>query len=283
MWNKGFEGWYFKHQLEDDTIALIPGRAASGAFVQLISAAGSRQFDVPALSVDAGVIKAGKCVFSAHGCTVDLPGVSGELAYGPPTPLRADIMGPFRFFPMECRHGVISMGHTLRGSLTIDGTPHRFSGGNGYIEKDSGTSFPRSYLWLQCNDFAAPCSVMVSIACIPFCGMHFTGCICAMIYAGHEYRLATYTGVRIHAASASHICLSQGRLLLKIDITPSQDGHPLRAPVRGSMSGVIRESSNASIFLQLWDNGKQVAALRSDHASFEYVPAAPRSKGAKKP
>ena len=35
--------------------------------------------------------------------------------------------------------------------------------GLGYAEKDSGTSFPRSYLWMQCNDFSEPCSVMVSI------------------------------------------------------------------------------------------------------------------------
>lgn len=33
MWKRGFEGWYFKHQKDGDMIALIPGRAESGAFV----------------------------------------------------------------------------------------------------------------------------------------------------------------------------------------------------------------------------------------------------------
>ena len=32
---------------------------------------------------------------------------------------------------------------------------------------------------------------------IPFCGGSFQGCICAIVYGGREYRLATYRGVRI--------------------------------------------------------------------------------------
>jgi len=272
MWNKGFEGWYFKHQKGDDTVAFIPGRAESGAFVQMISADGSRQFNVPELSVDGDIIRAGGCLFSHRGCRIDLTGVYGEITYGRLTPLRSDIMGPFRFFPMECRHGVISMAHTLSGSLSIDGKPHGFDGGNGYIEKDSGTSFPRSYLWLQCGDFPEPCNIIMSIAHIPFFGVSFTGCICAIVYRGHEYRLATYHGARIHAAGAEHVCLSQGHLLLELDMQPSHSGHPLRAPVRGKMSGTIRESSNAAVCARLWNRGKPVFALRSGHAAYEYVP-----------
>jgi hypothetical protein len=272
MWNKGFEGWYFKHQKGDDTIAFIPGRAETGAFVQILSAAGSRQFDVPELSVERGVIRAGNCRFSRSGCKIDLPGIRGEIRYGGLTPLRSDIMGPFRFFPMECRHGVISMAHSLSGSLSTDGEVHRFDGGIGYIEKDSGISFPRSYLWLQCSDFPGPCELVVSIAHIPFGGMSFTGCICAIVYRGREYRLATYHGVRLLAVSEEHLCLSQGRLLLEIDLQPLRSGHPLRAPVHGKMSGTIRESSNALVHARLWNRGKPVFALHSEHASFEYVP-----------
>ena len=55
-------------------------------------------------------------------------------------------------------------------------------GGLGYIEKDSGISFPCSYLWLQCSDFPKPCSLMLSIAHVPFCASSFRGCICAVLY-----------------------------------------------------------------------------------------------------
>ena len=269
---KGFEGWYFKHQKGDDMVAFIPGRAESGAFIQLISQEGARQFELSDLTVRNGVIRADRCWFSRQGCHIELPGISGELAYGSFASLRSDIMGPFRFFPMECRHGVLSMAHTLRGSVTLDGHIHGFDGGLGYAEKDSGTSFPRSYLWMQCSDFPDPCSIMVSIAHIPFCGGSFRGCICAILYQGREYRLATYRGVHIPCFTPEHICLSQGSLVLELDIAPSHGGHPLRAPQRGKMSGTIRESCNARLRARLWKRGRPVFDLRSDHAVYEFVP-----------
>ncbi len=272
MWNKGFAGWYFKHQRGRDMVALIPGCAAGGAFIQMISSAGSRSFSVSGFSANRDSVRAGNCLFTPYGCQVDLPDVHGEITYGKKTPLRSDIMGPFRYLPMECRHGVVSMAHSLCGSLTIDGVPHRFDGGIGYLEKDRGTSFPSSYQWLQCNAFPQPCSIMASIAHIPFCGGSFPGCICAIVYAGREYRLATYTGVRILVAEETHICLAQGGLFLEIAITPSQGSHPLRAPVGGQMTGTIRESVNAEIAVTLWERGERVFSLCSPYATYEYVP-----------
>lgn len=268
---KGFEGWYFKHQRQGETIAFIPGRAESGAFVQMLEDGGSRQFDVPELTVEHGVIHAGNCRFSDRGVDIDLPGVSGTIAYGPLTPLHSDIMGPFRFLPMECRHGVLSMRHTLTGTLRVDGRERCFDGGLGYVEKDSGTSFPSAYLWLQCNDFARPCSLMLSVARIPFAGTAFTGCICAIVFEGREYRLATYRGVRIRTLEEAHICLIQGALRLEVDLHAGPCGHPLRAPVRGQMTGIIRESHQARLECRLWEGEAPVFHLKSSHASFELV------------
>ena len=273
MWvQKGFEGWYFKHQKGDDMVAFIPGRAESGAFVQMISQEGARQFAIEDFSVRHGVIRADKCWFTRHGCRIELPGVRGKIDYGPFTPLAGDIMGPFRFFPMQCRHGVLSMSHSLRGSVAIGGQLHCFDGGVGYTEKDSGTSFPRSYLWMQCNDFPRPCSIMLSVAHVPFFTGSFCGCICAIVYRGKEYRLATYKGVRIQAFSPRHICLSQGNLLLELDMLPSFGGHALRAPQQGRMSGTIRESCNAHLRVRLWKKGTRIFDLESDHAAYEFVP-----------
>ena len=58
MWNRNnkFEGWYFKHQLGDTVIAFIPGRAESGAFIQVISSWDSRMFTVPKLIVKGNII-----------------------------------------------------------------------------------------------------------------------------------------------------------------------------------------------------------------------------------
>ncbi|MGN0114579.1 MAG: tocopherol cyclase family protein [Acutalibacteraceae bacterium] len=271
MRKSGFEGWYFKHQCGGDMLAFIPGKAESGAFVQMMSSNGSRYFEVDNIFIENGKIIAGNCELSRQGCKISLPGVSGKITYSNITPIRSDIMGPFRFFPMQCRHGVISMAHTLMGSVTIDGEQHIFDGGKGYIEKDSGRSFPRSYMWVQCNGFD-DCSLMVSVASIPFCGFEFTGCICAIICGCKEYRLATYNGVHILAADAEHICLSQGKLKLEINIKPQNNGHLLRSPVKGNMSGIIRESGNAYIHARLTDGDKTVFDLQSDEAAYEFMP-----------
>lgn len=237
----------------------------------MIDDEGSRIFNVPSLSVEDNVIYAGKCVFTRTNCVIDLPGIKGEILYGPLTELKSDIMGPFRFLPMECRHQVISMRHRLRGSLITGGKEMILVGGLGYIEKDSGISFPKKYLWLQCNDFPEDSSVMISIADIPFLGMHFTGCICAIIHEKREYRLATYHGVRILAARPDHICLLQKDLLLKIDIERTDNGHPLMSPVSGKMSGIIRESNQARSHIRLWRDGIPVLDLKSQNSGFEYM------------
>ena len=273
---KGFEGWYFKHQNKDSMVAFIPGQAQSGAFIQMISPEGARQFTVSQFAVQSGVIQADECRFSRRGCHIQLPGIRGEIHYSPFTPLGSHIMGPFRYFPMECRHGVLSMAHHLQGSITMDGHRYSFDGGLGYAETDRGTSFPRSYLWMQCNDFSEPCSLMISIARIPFYGVVFRGCICAILYRGKEYRLATYRGVRLLSFTPEHICLIQGNLMLELNIIPVHTGHPLRSPEQGKMSGTIRECCNARLRAKLNQDGETVFDLQSDHAVYEFVPDARR-------
>lgn len=252
-------------------LAFIPGRAQSGAFIQMITPWGSRQFPVPDLTLEGKIIRAGGCLFSPAGCRIDLPGVRGEIAYGAWQPLRSDIMGPFRHLSMECRHGVLSMGHFLRGSMEIDGENVSFDGGKGYVEMDRGDSFPLSYLWVQCNTFPEDGSVMASVASIPFCGGVFRGCICAVIHNGNEYRFATYYGVRILACSPTHLCLKQGNFLLELEIQPAR-GHLLAAPDKGTMSSSIRECCNAGLRVRLWESSRPVFDLASRTAAYEYVP-----------
>ena len=85
MWNPEFEGWYFKHQKGRDTVAFIPGQAKSGAFVQVIWPEGARCFPMPALHVDrkGERVYAPGCRFGRNGISVDLPGIRGEISYGP--------------------------------------------------------------------------------------------------------------------------------------------------------------------------------------------------------
>lgn len=269
MYKRYFEGWYYKQRTGDYMLAFIPGISSGGAFVQMIDSYGARQYAMPDFHASGDTVHTGNCVFSPQGLHICLPGVKGTLSYGKITPLASDIMGPFAHLPMQCRHGVVSMHHTVDGSITVDGKTHPFQHGIGYAEKDRGRSFPKSYLWLQCNDFPVPVFFMLSVAHIPFLGGSFTGCICALMYAGKEYRFATYRGVKIQTLANDGLCLRQGRLSLELRFHPLGTGHALLAPHLGRMTETIRESCDAYLALCLKEDGRVVVACESSRAVYE--------------
>lgn len=269
-----FEGRYFKHQKDGEIIALIPGRCEDAAFVQVLDRNQSFCFFYPVTEYEntGGAIRVGPNIFSVDGIHVDInrdgSKISAELQYGPFTPIRSDIMGPFRFFPMQCRHGIISMRHNVNGLIQINDRAEDFTGGVGYIEEDSGCSFPSEYLWIQCNE--NDYSIMLSVADIPFCGLRFTGCVCAILHQSREYRLATYRGVKIERREPAGVILRQGiyRLEVEIDSCASQ---PLFAPHKGKMSRTIKECVSCCAVFTFFEREHALFRLRSSHASFEYM------------
>lgn len=268
---KSFDGYYFKHQKEGATVALIPGVSADGAFLQVITNDKSYYFTFPSMMIEKNCIQTEGCTFSRQGVRIHLPNISGRIDYGPLSPLKYDIMGVFRFLPLECRHGIISMRHSLSGTITVDGRRFDFNGGAGYIEKDSGTSFPKRYIWLQCNDFDDGSSIMAAIADIPFAGRTFQGCICAVLHNGREYRFATYRGVRIHYIG-NRIILLQGRLCLKIEYETEGHGHPLSAPIMGRMDNTIYENNSVRATFSLYEGNRIIFKKTSRNVSFERFP-----------
>lgn len=251
-----FEGTYYKHQKGENTLCFIVGRADGKDFVQVISQDKVWQEPQGVQRTDTGLV-------------VNLPTIHGTLEYGRLTPLQTPIMGPFAPFTMECNHWVESMCHRLTGGLWVDGAYWDFTGGVGYIEGDKGRSFPKEYLWLQCNGFADGTSLMVAIARVPVKVLSFTGCICAVMHQGKEYRFATYKGVRIQGLSKERIVLKQGALRLDITLQPG-GSHPLQAPKQGQMVGVIHESNNTAIVIRLWEHSALLWEGASSNASFEW-------------
>lgn len=282
-----FEGWYFKCQTKDrKTIALIPaihkdGSGQGSASIQVISEVGTwwleyseAEFHVvrQPLRVSLGPNTLGEGGISLQ---VDRSGLSlhGELRHGPLTPLQSDIMGPFRFISeLECTHDVVSMGHRLDGTLTLNGETLDFSGGLGYIETDRGRSFPDQYLWTQCG-WTEPqtTGLMLAVATIPILKhIRFTGTICSIQYNKREYRLATYKGARIRAWSEHGVEIVQGKDRLAVEVLEKQ-GQPLRAPVEGAMGRIIHESLCSKVRYRFWEKGDLLFDHTDDGASFEYA------------
>ena len=288
----GFEGWYYKQQANGETLALIVGKATDTAFIQVLTS--EESFIVPfSLSEyrkgeergkgrGSETVRVGNNVFSSDGIKLDIKRnnitLSGELEFANLTPIKGDIMGPFRFVPMECSHGVTSMKHDVNGRIILNGKEMNFNKGIGYIETDRGYSFPESYTWVHCNDFRespshgfeGDSSIMVSIAKIPFAGFHFTGCICVVWLDGKEHRLATYRGVKILRYEHGAIELKQGKYHLKVTVN-QQAAHSLASPKLGMMNGVIRESVSCPAKFVFTYDGKVIFNGESTCASYEYV------------
>jgi len=277
-----FEGWYYKHQVNADvtggskSLAVIPGRASDSAFVLVITENKSYHIPYPLSEYykDSDQLRVGNNTFTSSGISLDIKGpdiiLSGDIMYTGLTLINGDIMGPFRFFPMECRHGVLSMNHSLHGEIIMDSERLNFTGGKGYIESDSGRSFPKWYTWVQCNAFDADCSIMTSIARIPFYGLRFWGCICVVWLNGREYRLATYKGVKILRCQKGVIELKQGRYRLIISIDENA-GQQLPAPHFGKMNRFIRETLSCPAHFRFMDGDSCLFDGRSDLASYEYM------------
>ena len=283
-----FEGWYFKHQNpQGQTLALIPAfhidrEGHCTASLQVISKNQTwwLEYSETQLKVSQRLfqVQIGQSSFGHQGINLHIQqdnlSLCGSLHYGPFTALRSDIMGPFRFFAgMQCAHGVISMGHSLSGTLELNGEHLDFSDGIGYIETDRGRSFPTKYLWTQCLwDGPDQGSLMLAIATIPLPVGGFTGCICSVLYRGREYRLATYRGVKIEARSSSGAVIRQGRYRLEAELL-SERRQPLRAPVEGRMERTIHESLCAEVRYRFWHGDSLLFQHTDSNASFEYSSA----------
>lgn len=276
MFKGFFEGWYFKHQNNLNTVSLIPGISNSKAFIQIITNNESYNVDFPKEKF----LKQGKNVsienndFSNKGIKINIKAqnlsVKGEIFYYNLIPLKNDIMGPFKFLPLECRHGIISMYHNLSGGIEINGQLFDFNNGVGYIEKDSGHSFPKRYVWIHSNDFEEQCSVMVSIADIPFLGFHFEGLICAIYYKGKEYRITTYNNGKILKCTREEILICNNNLKLYICLL-DHNGQSLYSPISGEMKGIIKESPSCHAQFKFFKEGNLLFDLESSKASCEFV------------
>lgn len=273
-----FCGWYLKFQNGEQTVACIPayhitnGRKTCSLQVITDDRSWNVTFPYSAFHIDGEGVGIAQNRFSREGVVLNLHTEEitavGSLTFGPFAPIAYDIMGPFRYIPfMECRHSVFSMKHAVSGKLEINGVSYEFHDGECYIEGDRGYSFPKHYVWTQCCFPEG--SLMLSVADIPFCGLHFTGVISAIHYHGREYRLATYLGARAVTIHDDTVVIRQGSKILTAKRLEKK-GHPLAAPVGGDMSRTIHETAACRARFCYREAGKTIFEFETDHAAFEY-------------
>lgn len=273
-----FCGWYFRCQSDSQTLALIPAvhntKGNASCSIQLITDTASWNIPLPysCFRKNKSIITIDGNQFGEQGLRLDLHSpdlsASGSLRFGAFTPLKYDIMGPFRYIPfMECRHSVFSMKHTVNGELHINGTPYTFRDAVGYMEGDRGHSFPKEYAWTQCS--FSDGSLMLSVADIPLWGYHFTGIIGVILLRGKEYRLATYLGTKAVKIQNGEIVVQQGSTRLTVKQL-EKTAHPLYAPTCGAMARTIHEHAACRAFFSFERNGHTLFSFEAPNAAFEY-------------
>ena len=300
-----FEGWYYKlvDANGEHPMALIPGvfrgqnAVERHSFIQVLDGARGTahyvrfpetEFEVQPRSLDARV---GRSRFTERWLTLDIQErdchlcgevTLGELVPWPSTLFSPGVMGWYAWAPfMQCYHGVVSLDHTLAGSLTYNDRILRFDGGRGYIEKDWGRAFPASWIWMQSNHFDQPnLCVTASIAIIPWLWTSFAGFLVGVWHAGQLYRFTTYTGARIEQLEVAdqHVrwVISDRRYRLEIDATRAA-GAELLGPTHVDMGVRVAETLSAEITIRLTcANGKQVFAGTGRNAGLEVCGDIPR-------
>lgn len=290
-----FEGWYFKISSAFGSISFIPGinieNGHANAFVQVITPMNSYFINYPIstfhFSHSPFNIRIGNNAFSMNSLHIDIHNskhgidINGDISLSnhcnlSPTTFSPYIMGPFSYLSfMECNHSILSMKSTVNGKIYINNNVITFENGIAYIEKDWGSSFPESYVWLQGNNFRNPsASFFLSIANIPFKFMRFRGIICGLLINSKEYKFTTYYGCKLLKYEvnkhATNIIFKNRNYTIHI-FAENKNEQKLSAPVNGNMSKKISESLCSNIKIQLFKNDKIIFEDESTNCGMEIV------------
>jgi tocopherol cyclase len=185
------------------------------------------------------------------------------------------IMGPLQYLPfLNCYHGLLSMNHEIHGHMILQdesGTVHDIdmNGGKGYIEKDYGTAFPSTWIWMQTNHFHQEnVSLFVAVADVPIIaslnirmpmgiigGIYIDG----TFYEFSSYQLSSIRDLRITEEELSFVLYSKRwlgggyELHIYVNRTEADSSNILFAPCGRTMCKYVPEALNANIHVRLID------------------------------
>lgn len=291
-----FEGWYYKQVFQNEgfSFSVIPGvcknKTEEFAFIQMIhSQKGTYQFEFPISAFSYQdhpfTIRIGDNIFSKDRMILNIKqkemNITGSFSFHDLVPIYTtkyapNMMGPFAYLSfLECYHGVISLDHTVTGKLTWGEAEYASLVGRGYIEKDSGTSFPSRYLWCQCNHFAKErISLFLAIATVPIGIIPMPGHICSCYVGGKEYRFATYYASRVLQTQIDdntyEVVFTSPTHRLEITMQ-ADEFHVLKAPTKSTMQRDIQETLLGTVSFRLWEKGALIADEKGEYAGIEIV------------
>jgi len=275
-----FEGWYFKLVDADmeNVFAFIPGvfyspnPRHSHAFIQVVDGRNMtysyEKFPADSFSArkNSFEINIDGNVFSKDGVALNMDHsgakLEGNLQFTnhqkwPDSFINPGSMGFYNYIlKMQCYSQVCSMDFDLQGSLQVNGRQILFDGGRGYIEKNWGSSFPYSWVWVQCNHFdSARASLSCSLAHIPFLFTSFRGFLIGLCANDTFYKFTTMNGSKIQvfqSGSDVTVLTTNDIARLKIVCETERDKFILlNGPRNDQMIPLVQENLQGKVYVEL--------------------------------
>ena len=277
-----FEGWYYKivDKKNNYKLAIIPGISYGNShdehhsFIQIFNGKDIK-FDYLSYDVEDFKYNNNKfriCInsniFSLENINISINNkdinINGNMIFKnivkwPDSIINPGSMGFYNYLRfMECYSQVCVMNGSIVGELNINGINVDFTGGKVYIEKNWGSSFPKSWIWIQSNFFKSrKASVTCSVATIPFPIRDFTGFLIGVTLENQFYSFTTINHSKINISSlGDDVILTATKKNFKLTLRTYSNPEyflTLKAPNNGSMTASVKETISGKVYMLLED------------------------------
>lgn len=275
-----FEGWYFKiaDKNNENRFAFIPGISKGSlhkhnhSFIQVLDDKkctysyfkyneGSFNYNN-----DTFKISIGKSDFTLDYIKLDIScenkSLKGSLKFNnnlkwPDSTINPGSMGFYNYlWFMECYAQVCILDGDIEGSLDINGKLIDFTYGKVYIEKNWGSSFPKSWVWIQSNSFTDKrATVTCSLATIPFPIKDFRGFLIGVTVDNKFYSFTTINRSKLTLNQLNNdveIIVTNKNLKLTLKTFSYKDKYMLcKGPVNGKMIPLVNETLSGKVLMIL--------------------------------
>ncbi|WP_455539937.1 tocopherol cyclase family protein [Terrisporobacter sp.] len=277
-----FEGWYYKivDKKGNYKIAIIPGVSYGNndnehhCFIQIVNGI-DLKYNYLSYGIDNFKynnnpfrICVNSNIFTLDGINLSISQnnfyIKGNLVFKntvkwPDSMINPGSMGLYNYLKfMECYSQVCVLNGSVVGCLAINEKNIDFTGGKIYIEKNWGKSFPKSWLWIQCNSFKnRKTSLTCSLGTIPFLIKSFTGFLIGITIEDKFYSFTTMNHSKIYIQIlVDDIILTVTKKNLKLTLkthTNADDFLILKSPTKGCMTSSVKENLNGQVYMLLED------------------------------
>lgn len=275
-----FEGWYFKivDKNNENQFAFIPGISKGNnpkenhSFLQVLDSKNCFysyfKYDENYFSYNNTnfKVKIHKNYFSLTSLKLNISHndktIKGKLKFKntitwPDSNINPGSMGFYNYlWFMECYSQVCILDGTIDGSLVINNKLIDFTNGKVYIEKNWGSSFPKSWVWVQSNSFQDNrASITCSLATIPFPLKDFRGFLIGVTVDDYFYNFTTINRSKLIVNQQKNdieIIATNKEFKLTLKTFSNKNTYMLcKGPLNGEMIPLVNETLSGTVLVTL--------------------------------